>query len=55
MAVGNGHDHLGAMRLPGSGGHVKVRYDAPWYGETWWAPMHRPERRLLGHRDDPDR
>ncbi|HEV2243335.1 MAG TPA: hypothetical protein VGR98_19985 [Streptosporangiaceae bacterium] len=34
------------------GGHVKVRCKARGCVETWWSPVHRAERRLLGHRED---
>ncbi|MGO9294892.1 MAG: hypothetical protein ACLP52_13625 [Streptosporangiaceae bacterium] len=34
------------------GGHVKVRCNAERCEETWWFPLHKPERVLLGHRED---
>jgi len=34
------------------GGHVKVRCNAERCEETWWSPLHKPERVLLGHRED---
>jgi hypothetical protein len=34
------------------GGHLKVRCGTAGCEETWWSPLHRPERRLIGHTED---